>query len=149
VNGISSVDAPTVLPVGTGVEQNLTTIQINYAGMIRPPSRPNSMGFTSSSDLLVQMYLQSLWETRRGNESGGVETMDQWLQRGPLFCFRFDRDSRSLATTAQTTVTYDPTAAGKAWPTGGCNLFLVAEYYRETMLVQKDGNLLSLEAINA
>ena len=85
-------------------------------------------------------------------ESGGVETMDQWLQRGPLFCFRFDRDSRALATVVQTQVTYDPTATdvGLTWPaSGGCNLFLVAEYYRSNMLVQKDGKLLSLEAINA
>ena len=124
-------------------------MQVTYAGMIRPPSRPAFMGLTSSSDLLVQSYLQSLWESRRGMESGGVETMDQWLQRGPLFCFRFDRDSKSLATVVQTQVTYDPVGAGLVWPPNGCNLFLVAEYYRENMVVQKDGNLLGLEAINA
>jgi len=149
VNGTTTV--PGTAPTATGVEQNVTTMQVNYAGMIRPPSRPTSMGYTSSADLLVQSYLQSLWESRRGMESGGCETMDQWLQRGPLFCFRFDRDSKSLATVVQTQVTYDPAAAGLAWPTaaGGANLFLVAEYYRENMVVQKDGNLLGLEAINA
>lgn len=142
---------PAVLPTGTGVEQNLTTMQVTYAGMIRFPSRPSSMGFSTNiaagtSSLLVQMYMQSLFESRRNGEPG-PETMDQWLQRGPIYCFRFERDSTNLATEVQTQIAYTPDI-GSAWPASGCNLFLVAEYYRQTLIKYKDGKIISCEAVN-
>ena len=68
VNGASHVGT------GTGVEQNLTKMQVTYAGM----------GFTGSSNLLTQMYMHELMESRRNGDPGS-ETMDQWLQRGPCF----------------------------------------------------------------
>jgi hypothetical protein len=137
---------PAVAPVGAGCEQNLTVMTVNYAGTSKPPAAQTGyMGFLPGQNMLLQMYYQSLLETFRDDSEGGAETFDQWLQRGPLYCWRFERDSKNLSTQVQTKVTYDPVGAGLAWPTGGCKLYLIAEYTR-AFLIRRDADDKVIEA---
>ena len=117
--------------------------------MIKPQSQWSKTGFLPGQNLLLQMYYQSLLETERDDDARGVETFDQWLQRGPLYCWRFERYSHNLATDVQTRVTYDPVGAGLVWPTdGGCNLFLVSEYRRQTEITRKDDQITNVVSLN-
>ena len=124
-------------------------MQVTYAGMMKPKNRYDKLGFLPGQNLLTQIYYQSLLESKRDDLIGGPETFDQWLQRGPLYCFRFDRDSKNLATDVQTYVTYDPVSAGLVWPPGGCNLYLVAEYTRETKITRnEEDRILQVDCLN-
>jgi hypothetical protein len=87
--------------------------------------------------------MQSLIETKMEDDRGGAESMNQWLQRGPLYCWSFERDSRDLSTEVQTQVTYTP---ANAWQTA--NLFLVAEYTRASEITSNNGQIVSVRALN-
>ena len=91
------------------------------------------------------MYYNSLLEGGRDDLLGGPETFDQ---RGPIYCFRFERDADNLASLVQTTVTFNPGNAGLTWPTSGANLFLVAEYTRETKITRQNDQIVSVISQN-
>ena len=137
-----------VAPTGTGVEQNLTAVQVSYAGTQKPQGTWAHQGFIPGQNLLSQMYYNSLLEGGRDDLLGGPETFDQWLQRGPIYCFRFERDADNLASLVQTTVTFNPGNAGLTWPTSGANLFLVAEYTRETKITRQNDQIVSVISQN-
>lgn len=66
--------------MGTGVEQNLTVLTVNYAGTTKPEAAQTGyMGFLPGQNMLLQMYYQSLLETFRDDSENCVETFDQWL----------------------------------------------------------------------
>ena len=69
--------------------------------------------------------------------------MDQWLQRGPLYCWRFERDAEDRSTEVQTNITY---AVPFQSP---CNLFLCAEYDRVTEITTSNGMITLVRAVNA
>ena len=71
--------------------------------------------------------------------------MDQWLQRGPLYCWRFERDVSDRSTEVQTQVNYTM-AAPMVWQTA--NLFLCAEYTRATAITTSNGAIVNVNALN-
>jgi len=97
---------PAVLPAAIGEEQTINDLRITYANTTKPQWRLTSE-FTSSKNLLTQLYMQSLIETEMADSVGGVETMDQWLQRGPLYCWRFERDASDRSTEVQTDISFN------------------------------------------
>ena len=71
--------------------------------------------------------------------------MDQWLQRGPLYCWRFERDSADRSQ-VQTTVNFNSTTP--AWPTTpGANLFLCAEFEKVTEVTANDGVIVNVRSL--
>jgi hypothetical protein len=129
------------VPLSTGEEQNLTAIQITYANITKPQTRWDS-SFSSTTNYLVQLYMQSLIETKMDEDVGGAETMDQWLQRGPLYCWSFERDSSDMSTEVQTQSTY----TNANWQTA--NLFLCAEYTRATEITSSKGQIVNVRGLN-
>ena len=132
------------LPLAIGEEQNLTAIQVTYANITKPQTRWDS-SFSSTTNYLVQLYMQSLIETKLDDDVGGSETMDQWLQRGPLYCWSFERDSRDLSTEVQTQITYTMVNP-MVWQTA--NLFLCAEYTRTSEFTTSNGQIVNVRALN-
>jgi len=132
------------LPVSTGEERNLTAIQVTYANITKPQTRWDS-SFLANGNYLVQLYMQSLIENHLDDDVGGAETMDQWLQRGPLYCWRFERDGDDHSTEVQTQVTYADVAP-QVWQTA--NLFLCAEYTRATEITHTNGQIVDVRALN-
>ena len=102
-----------VAPTAANEEQNLTTIQVTYANLTKPQTRWDS-SFLANGKFLTQLYMQSLIENNQDEDLGGAETMDQWLQRGPLFCWRFERDSEDRSTEADADQLHDGGASGLA-----------------------------------
>jgi len=136
------------LLLGLGEEKNLTALQITYANQTKPQTRWTSgmLSGATRSDLLVQLYTQSLMETGRYRDPAGAESMDQWMQRGPLYAWNFERDSEDRSTEVQTQVTYGATADGVTWATA--NLFLVAEYDRATEITSSNGMIVNVRGLN-
>ena len=134
-----------VLPVSTGEEQPLTLMQVTYANVTKPPSATWGPGFAANSNYLVQMYFQSQIENHAEDDVGGIETMDQWLQRGPLYCWRFERDASDRSVEVQTQVTYTMTPL-MVWQTA--NLFLCAEFTKATEISTSNGAIVSVRSLN-
>ena len=129
------------LPASTGEEQSLTQIQISYANITKPPTRWTSE-FSGSKNYLVQLFMQSLIENGLIDSVGGAETMDQWLERGPLYCWRFERDAEDRSTEVQTQISY----GAANWQTA--NLFLCAEYTRATEITTNNGQIVNVRSLN-
>ena len=91
------------------------------------------------------MYFQSQIENHAEDDIGGVETMDQWLQRGPLYCWRFERDASDRSVEVQTQVTYTMVAP-MVWQTA--NLFLCAEFTKATEITTSNGSIVNVRALN-
>lgn len=99
--------------------------------------------FTSSKNLLTQLYMQSLIETEMADSVGGVETMDQWLQRGPLYCWRFERDASDRSTEVQTDISFNKPV--------GCqtaNIFLCCEYTSATEITTSNGQITNVRTLD-
>ena len=143
VNGTTAVAG--TLPVSTGEEQPLTLMQVTYANVTKPPSATWNPGFAANQNYLAQMYFQSQIENHAEDDIGGVETMDQWLQRGPLYCWRFERDASDRSTEVQTQVNYT-IVAPMVWQTA--NLFLCAEYNRATEITTSNGSIVNVRSLN-
>lgn len=129
------------LPVATGEEQTLTDIQITYANTTKPQTRWTSE-FSSAKNLLTQLYMQSLIETGMSDSVGGAETMDQWLQRGPLYCWRFERDEADRSTEVQTQISFNQVG----WQTA--NLFLCCEYTHATEITTSNGQIVNVRSLD-
>jgi hypothetical protein len=140
-------------------EQNLLRLQITYANVSRPQTIWQS-GFTNSinvndvsKNLLTQLYTSSLLETDRYYNEGGSETMNDWLARGCLFCFKFSKAEFDLSTQCQLQVQYsDPTGTNDdtvttPFPTDS-RVFLVAKYSRTVQITTSGGMVSAVRSLN-
>ena len=124
--GKNPAHPPSHFKVGAGQELDLTDVQITYASATKPMTRWKS-GFNQvggvDKALLTQFYYQGLIEGDRASMSGGVESQDEWLARGPFICARFDKDENDRSTEVQVQLSY---GAGN-WD-ANTKVFLIAEY---------------------
>lgn len=75
-------------------ELKLTSIRCTYDGVTKP-GQPFNLLYTEHTNYLSQLYHNYLAEV--GHESG-TESFEQWLDRGMIIIFRFDRTSSSKTT---------------------------------------------------
>ena len=103
-------------------------------------------GFTTGTNQLVQLYNMSLQETHRDESPGGAESFNQWLDRGPIYAFRFDRDAQAQARHTEMTVqiSYGDPEAG-AFDVAS-KLFVVAEYRRLVDITHSQGHIVQVIA---
>ena len=133
---------------------NLVSIQLTYANQTKPQTRWNS-GFAidptapatsgRNVDFLTQLYHQQLIESGLEEEKGGAETENEWLRRGPLYGWRFDRDMSDRATEVQLQITYAPSAAG-GFDTSS-KLFLCANYSRQVNIRTQNGSVVEVQSL--
>ena len=77
---------------------------------------------------------------------GGAESFGEWLQRGPLFAFRFDRDQNARDTEVTVQIKYGNPGAAFAQ---NSKLFLIAEYRKLTKVTHSAGAITSVISLNA
>jgi hypothetical protein len=130
------------LPLSTGEEQNLTSIQVTYANISKPQTRWDS-SFTSSTNYLVQLYMQSLIENKLDDGVGGAETMNQWLQRGPLYAAGGSNATRG---TCRQRCRHKSRTHPVNWQVA--NLFLCAEFTRVTEVTSNNGQIVNVRSLN-
>lgn len=142
----------------TNVDFDLTlqNIQISYANKSLPmnPWQSNFSEGTSAGppsvvaypiigstcdDRLIQWYYQGFIDTSQLNREGGVEDLQLWLNRGPIFKFSFDRDSQDRSTEVNLIISYSGGANAYDASATPTNIFLVAQYIKPVELTFAGG----------
>ena len=93
-------------------------------------------------------YYQQLIESNRCCDQGGAESLDEWLQRGPVFAFRFDKDATSRDTEVNLQVSYNDPKTGVNFATDS-KIFVVARYRTVRQITVADGQITSVVGIEA
>ena len=93
-------------------------------------------------------------ELGRANDATGVETFNQWLERGTLYAFNYVRDSNERGTEVQMSITLKTPGgldiiAGNGNYTGNPQVFVCAEYRRIVEMTQNDGAIVAVKSLNA
>jgi hypothetical protein len=133
-----------VAPINSG--RNLKLLLVRYGGQRKPQTRWSSE-FTGSTNHLQQFYQNTLVETMQQNNPGPCESFNDWLSRGPVYAFRFDRtrDSRDTEVTVQ--IAYEDSAKGAFDTTS--KLFVIAEFRRTTTVTHSLGSIVEVSSLNA
>jgi len=181
-SGSSPLIPPSMFKVLDNGDLYLKNIQINYASITKPStnweskyecSATNNAGaLTRSSTLeLQQRYHDTYEESGLEVELSGMESLTDWLRRGPFYHFTFARDVNNKSTEVQLQLTYNgpsatsgsnlvitgtptPAIAGGTYPAGAypgggetvsaCRVFLVAHYRNTVQVVTANGLIVSV-----
>ena len=141
--GSNPAHPPSKFTADNDSDLNLESIQITYANMTKTMTRWTSE-FSAGTNRLVQLYNMSLQETHRDESPGGAESFNQWLDRGPLYAFKFDRDSAARDTEMTIQIAYKDAEAGTF--DNQSKLFIIAEYRRLVELTHSNGQVVQVIA---
>jgi hypothetical protein len=130
---------PTNFKCKDGSQSNLTNVQITYNNTSKPATRWDS-AFTGTINQLQHRYVESLNETGLYQDPSGAESFKQYMKRGPIVTYSFNRDRESQATQVQLQMDYSSLEAGS-------RIFLVAHYRRSTKITTSNGLIVSVESI--
>ena len=157
--GQSVLFPPSSFKAEGNAEQNVSRLQLTYANQTKPSvvwqsEYTNSIGNNvASRNVLTQFYTQSLLETDRYFDNGGAESFNDWLARGCLFCFHFEKAKENLATQLQLQALYsDPTGTNvrgvvTPFPTDS-RIFVAAKYSRTVEVVTSGGMVTNVRSLN-
>jgi hypothetical protein len=104
-SGTNVLVPPTSFRTINGYERELKSIQIQYANTVKPSTRWPS-NFTSQINQLQQRYLDTYNESGGIFSDGGTETLNDWLERGPIYHMSFIKDKNERSTQLQLSVDY-------------------------------------------
>lgn len=152
--GTNPAFPPSKLASDADSDLNCTSIQITYANLTKPQTRwvsgfandPTSPATNGRNvDLLTQLYHQQLLESGLESAGGGCETENEWLRRGPLYGFRFDRDMTDRSTEVQLQITYSNPSASPFDTTS--KLFLCANYSKQVNVRTQNGQVVEVQSL--
>ena len=136
-----------------GSDLNLASLQVSYANQVKTATNW-AAGFATENpatagklDLLRQFYHMSLQETDRDESSGGAESFSTWLDRGPLYAFRFTRDASARDTEVSVRLTFNNPDGG-AFDTA-MRLILISEHRRLVSVTHAQGQVTFVNSRNA
>lgn len=146
---------PSMFKVLDNGDLYLQNIQLNYSGITKPSTNWESKyqssvtavgALTRSSTLeLQQRYHDSYEESGLAIELGGMETLTDWLRRGPFYHFTFMRDVNNKSTEVQlNTVFTNPAGAGGTAGLQASRVFIVAHYRNTVQVVTANGLIVSV-----
>lgn len=134
--GANPAFPPSKFVANNDSDLNLQSLQVTYANQTKTMTRWTS-GFSTHTNALAQLYTMSLQETHRDDAAGGAESFNTWLDRGPVYAFRFDRDAQARDTELTIQLSYDDAEAG-AFDVNS-KLFIICEYRRLVELTHSRG----------
>jgi len=79
---------------------NMQAIQITYANVSKPSTNFTSE-YIGQKNFLTQRYLDSQISSGLANSVGGPESFRDWVKRGPIYHFDFERDAEDRSTHVQ------------------------------------------------
>lgn len=149
--GSTALAPPSRFTVRNGSDLNLKRIQAVYSNQARPLTLWNSQFDASyatgrNTAYLQQLYHQGLIENQMDQHS--CESLDQWLTRGPMYSFRYERDAEDRSTEVQLALTYDAVAADGTPFAANSKAFIVAEYTRAVELTHDKGLIVAVRSLN-
>ena len=124
----------------TGDELKLQSIQLIYANQVKPTTRWSS-AFTATKNQLTQRYVDSQTNSGMIYSPGGTESYDDWLKRGPIYHFSFERDYNDRSTQLQLQTNF--TAI-----TGAANIFVAAHYRRSVEIQTSNGYVVGVQSLS-
>ena len=121
-------------------DMGLKSFQLTYANRSRPSTRWASV-YDTTENCIQQRFWDTYSECGLANLQGGTETLADFIQRGCVFVYRFDRDSTDKATQVQLQVNmseYEP----------GSNVILCAFYTRTVEVAYQNGMITDVRSLN-
>ena len=134
---------PTSFKCLDGSESSLQGLQITYANCTKPSTRWDS-NYSETSNGMLQRYIDSQMESGLINSSGGAESFKDWMQRGAMYYYSFERDALDKSTQLQVAVNYSGALDST---TQLANLFVVAFYTRASEITTNNGSVVSVRSL--
>jgi hypothetical protein len=127
-------------------DMSVKSFQITYANRSRPSTRwssnyKNSTDTTSGIQHFTQRYHDSFSEVAMTQLQGGIETFDQYVKRGPLYVYRFDRSSDDMSTQVQLNLSMGDVAKGT-------NVVMASFYTRSVDVSYSNGMITNVASLN-
>lgn len=122
-------------------DSSLTSLQITYANVTKPPTRIGSV-FSPAVNTTQQRYLETHLESGLAESEGGSETLKDYYSRGMMYHYSFKKDAEDKSTQVQVSMTIPSIVANEA------NLFLVAHYTRITDITTQNGHTTDVKSFN-
>ncbi len=140
-NGKNTLIPPSmfkVFPTG-GVDDphlRLDSIQLTYANMSKPSVRWSSdYDKPNGIDRMQQRYYDTFNNAGMLSNSGGVERYEEYLARGPVYHFSFERDSNDRSTELQLSASF------KSDLGDGVSLY-VCSWYTRALEIDSQGGMI-------
>ena len=122
------------------------TIQVTYGNQTKPQTQWLT-DFSAGTNHLKQFYYNTLVETQHHDNVGGAESFNQWLDRGPVYAFKFDRAMNARDTEVTVQITYNTSVALPFDQTS--KIFLLSEYRKLTKVTHSMGSITQVISMNA
>jgi hypothetical protein len=142
--GTNPLMPPNLFKCKDGTDTNLACIQLSYANTVKPSTRWTSE-FKDDTNYLTQRYTDTQLESGQFWSPGGCESFGDWLKRGALIHYTFERDKDDRSTHLQVALQY-----------GGINgieeharCFVVAHYSRVAEIAINNGFITSVNTLSA
>ena len=131
---------PTKFRCTDSSERNLSSLQITYANSTKP-STPWISRFGNQDNRMSHRYLESMEECGLSVHDGGAESIDDWLKRGPIMHYTFNRDKDDMSTNCEIQMNFssiEPDA----------KLFIISHYRRTSRVTSENGVIVSIEKVD-
>jgi hypothetical protein len=148
VAGSDTRNPPTRFTVGTlNGERKLESLQLTYANVTKPATRWSS-SYDSNNNNMQQRYVDTQLESGLIDNVGGAESFQDWMDRGPLYHFSFNKDMNDRATQLQlaTKFTRNAFLDASGTPTGAY-AFVIAWHQVQVEIVTEHGMITSVRKL--
>jgi len=150
-SGQNALIPPSMFKAQDNSDLALQNIQVTYANITKPSTNWQSgYGVAISGagiftfpgiNKLEQRYHDSYEECGLDVRSSGCETFYDWLQRGPFYCFSYEKDVANKSTEVQITSVY---SAGSA--STSCRMFIAAHYRKTVQITTSNGLVVNVSS---
>ncbi len=136
IAGQSPLVPPSMFKMLDNTDLALQTIQVTYGGITKPSTAWLSLFqvdyVNGGDDQLQQRYRDTYEESGMDVKMDGCESYYDYLLRGPIYHYSFNRDSSSRATELQLNTQFNSLPAG---PGGGTGLVYCVAWFRRTVSI--------------
>ncbi len=139
--GTNTQITPNMFKTKNGSDANLISIQLSYANTVKPSTRWTSE-FNATTNYLTQRYTDTQLESGKIWSEGGCESFGDWLKRGPLIHYTFDRDKDDRSTMLQLALQYNGLEPNT-------NCFIIAHYMRIVVITTTNGFVSEVNTLSA
>ena len=139
---------PTKFKAVNNYDMALESFQLTYANTSRPSTRWTTEYKDAGTDLAaphgvntMQQRFDSYSECGLSDLQGGTETFNEWIKRGAIYVYRFDRDSSDKSSQVQLNIKMRNFALNT-------NVILCAFYSRTVEIAYSNGQITEVRSLN-
>jgi hypothetical protein len=141
--GTNTLMPPNLFKCKDDSDTRLASVQLSYANTVKPSTRWTSE-FKDDTNYLTQRYTDTQLESRQFFSQGGCESFGDWLKRGPLIHYTFERDKDDRSTHLQVALQY----GGLAGIEEHARCFVVAHYSRVAEITINNGFVVQVQTLS-